>query len=592
MGGALVGLDCTGPVTVAVLRCEDGRVVAVLGEDGSPLASGVFAAADGTVIAGRAGVDAAVSTQGRYVAIPALQLAVSSDGAVDGHAAVDLVAASLRLVRARASTLAGGAVTRTALVVPAVWGPQRRNALRSAAWRAGFTDIELVTDTTAMISRHPANDRDATLVLVYRVLGSWCEAAVLRAGGQGWTSLGAVEADLSDDQPVAEQMVATITRALHAADVPAHQISVVYGQATPAQLTGITAGLRGLGVQARVRANAETDTAHAALAIAYGQTLSAPAPVRVAPHAVQIGVGLVAAPVLLWLLLHSGTLQVPSGSLPDTYRAPLYLYTVWPTWAMVAILALHGSVGIVLLRADLRLPAAATAADEGELRRLLARGLRLAAAVGVGVGLFTAMQGAITYPMAPLWLLLLVALAPVLLAATALGVITLLIQHGRLAARDWQLWLRFPATATVLTAAGLIAIETYLYQTATDYSYLYYPQPPQRLARLGFIAVCLAVSAVLIRRITHQVIMSPVIITVALFIFDYTTVMITVGVLLAAVLAWWLTRISPASRSAPVLASRRSSTPPTVGDSTGDGRPGRITAPTIDHSRATGQPDI
>ena len=561
MGGALVGLDCTSPVTAAVLRREDGRVVAVLSEDGSPLASGVFAAADGALIAGRAGVDAAVSTQGRYVPIPVLQLAASSDGAVDGHSAIDLVAASLRLVRARASTLAGTAVTRAALVVPVVWGPQRRSGLRSAAWRAGFTDIELITDTAAMISRHAADSRDASIGLVYRVLGSWCEAAVLRHGSQGWTSVSAVEAVLSDDQPIAEQTLATITRALHAADVPAPQISIVCGQAAPAQLTGITAGLRGLGVQAPVRASADTDTAHAALAIAYGQTPSTPAPVRVAPHAVQIGVGLVAAPVLLWLLLHSGTLQVPSGSLPDTYRAPLYLYTVWPTWAMVAILALHGSVGIVLLRADLR-HRAATAADEGELRRLLARGLRLAAVVGVGAGLLTAIQGAITYPMAPLWLLLLVALAPVLLAATALGVITLLIQHGRLASCDWQLWLRFPATATVLTAAGLIAIEIYLYQTATDYSYLYYPQLPLRLARLGFIAVCLAVSAVLIRRITYQVIMSPVIITVALFIFDYTTIMITVGVLLTAVLAWWLSRISPASRSAPVTASSRSSTPP------------------------------
>ena len=546
MGGALVGLDCTGAVTVGVLRCGDGRVVAILGEDGSPLASGVFAAADGALIAGRSGVQAAVSTPGRYVAIPALHLAASSDGAVDGHAAIDLVAAGLRLIRARATTLAGGNVARAALVVPVVWGPQRRSALRSAAWRGGFTDIELIGDTTAMISRHAADSRDAALGLVYRVLGSWCEAAVLRADGQEWTNVSAVEADLCEDQPLPEQMVTTIARALQAADVPAQQISIVYGQAAPTQLTGIAAGLRSLGVQAPVRASADTDTAHAALAIAYGEPPAAPARVRVAPHAVQIGVGLVAAPVLLWLLLHSGTLRVPSGSLPDTYRAPLYLYTVWPTWAMVAVLTLHGSVGTVLLRADLRLHAAV---GEGEARRRLARGLRLAAVVGVGAGLLTAMQGAVTYPMAPLWLLLLVALAPVLLAAAALGVITVLIQHGRLSAGDWQLWLRFPATATVLTAAGLTMIEVYLYQTATDYSYLYYPQLPQRLARLGFIAVCLAISAVLVRRITYQVLISPVIIALALFSFDYTTIMITVGVLLAAVLAWWLSRISPASRS-------------------------------------------
>ena len=564
MGDALVGLDCTGTTMAAVLCCEDGRVVPVLDQDGSPLGSGVFVAADGAVLAGRAGVSAAASAAGNYVPIPVMQLAVSSDGGVDGHAATDLVAASLRLVRARASTLAGAAVTRAALVVPVVWGPQRRRGLRSAAWRAGFTDIELITDATAMISRHAAACPDASIGLVYRVLGLWCEAAVLRRRSEGWVSVSAVEADLLEPEPVVEQLLATIGRALHAADLPAEQVSIVCGHAPPTQLSHITAGLRDLGVRAAVRVSAEGDTARTAAALAYGQAQSTPVRVGMAARTAQIGVSLSAAPILLWLLLHSGTLRVPSGSLPDTYRAPLFLYTMWPTWAMVALLTLHGAAGIVLLRAEGSHHGGV--AGERERRRRLARGLRLAAAAGVGVGVITAMQGAATYPMAPLWLLLLVAVAPVLAVGTVLGVIALLIQHGHVAAHDWQRWLHFPATATVLGAVGLIAIETYLYQTATNDSYLYYPQLPVRVARLGFIAVCLAISAVLIRRSIYQVIASPVLITVALISFDYTNIMITIGVLLVCMLVWWISRISPAARPAAPGAPARSLTPAATGD--------------------------
>ncbi|MET7403112.1 hypothetical protein ABZS66_57505 [Dactylosporangium sp. NPDC005572] len=64
--------------------------------------------------------------------------------------AVELLAAVLRMVRVEALGAVGGAPAQVRAVVPASWGPRRRNVLRSAFDRAGFGAPALVDVATAV----------------------------------------------------------------------------------------------------------------------------------------------------------------------------------------------------------------------------------------------------------------------------------------------------------------------------------------------------------------------------------------------------------------------------------------------------------
>jgi hypothetical protein len=547
-----IGVDCTGPVTVAVLRERDGHVEPVLFDGAPHLPSGVFVAADGTVLTGASAVDAQVFAPQQLVAVPLRLLTAATTPGQSGAAAEpeDLVAALLRHVRDAAARAAGGEVSDAVLVVPPAWGPQRRTRLRQAAYRAGLTRVEFVDATVAIAARleasgQPVLPREQPIV-VYRLLGSLAEATVLRRAVAAWTQLSTLDAEVpaADPDAAATAIADLVARALTAAgDVAAGDVGAVVGQAPATHHPAIAAALREAGIGAPVRSVSDFDPVYGALRLGSAQPVSARR--RLARHAAAIGVPLAGALALLWLLLHTGVYRPGIGSLLASYQPPPYLYTLWPAWGMVAVLALVAAVGVVLFAADRRarrLPADAETAR----RKHLARGLRVAAAAGVVAGFVTAMLGVATYPMVPVWFWLAWTTLPVLLLAGVLVVIALLVLHGYLSAIRWQIWLAFPTTAVVLMSAGLLTIHAYLLTNASNYVGVYGPRLPE-VDRLGAIAVGLAVLPLLIRRFTYQVIVSPLAIGVVMFTHSYTNTAVVIGVLLAAIVVWWLVRIRPAA---------------------------------------------
>ena len=545
-----VGVDCTGPVTVAVLRDRDGRVEPVLFDGAPHLPSGVFVSADGTVLTGTNAVDAQVSAPQRVVAVPLRLLSASTTPGQSGPGVQpeELVAAPLRRVRDAAARAAGGEVSDAVLVVPPAWGPQRRTRLRQAAYRAGLTSVEMVDAATAIAahldaSGHPSLPREKPVV-VYRLLGDLVEATALRATATTWTQLSTLDTELvgTDPDTVAATVADLVARVLHAGEVEPSEVAVVVALAPLTHQPAIAARLRETGISAAVRSVSDFDAAYGALRLGAAQPVSARR--RLARHAAAIGVPLAGAVALLWLLLHTGVYRPGVGSVLSGFQPPPYLYTLWPAWGMVAVLALLAAVAVVLFAADRRgrrLPADAETAR----RKQLARGLRVAAATGVVAGFVTAMLGVATYPMVPVWFWLAWTTLPVLILAGALVVLALLVLHGYLSAIRWQIWLTFPTTATVLMTAGLLTIHAYLLTNTSNYVLEYGPRLPE-VDRLGAIAVSLAVLPLLIRRFTYQVIVSPVAIGAVMFTHSYTNTAVVIGVLLAAIIVWWLVRIRPA----------------------------------------------
>jgi Hsp70 protein len=547
---ARVGVDATGPVTVAVLRDRDGRIEPVLFDGTTHLPSVVVVADDGTVLTGTRAVDAQTIAR-RVVTVPLRLLSASTDSDDAGRdlSSEDLVAALLRQVRDGAVRSAGGEVSDAVLVVAPAWGPQRRTRLRLAAYRAGLTSVETVNAATAIlthldVSGQPALPREKPVV-VYRLLGDVAEATVLRATATTWTQLSTLDTDVAGTEPdtVAAAVADLVARALHAAEVEAVDVAAVVGQVPSTYQPPIAARLRAAGIGAAVRSVTEVDAAYGALRLGRAQPVSARR--RLARHAAAIGVPLAGALALLWLLLHTGVYRPGVGTVVTSDQPPPYLYTMWPAWGMVAVLALHAAVAVALYGADRRRRRLPADAEPGR-RKQLSRGLRIAAASGVVAGFVTAMLAVATYSVVPVWFWLAWTTLPVLILAGILVVIALLIQHGYLSAIRWQIWLAFPIPATVLMTAGLLTIHVYLLTNASNYILQYGPRLPE-VDRLGGIAVGLAVLPLLIRRFTYQLIVSPVVVGVVMFTHSYTNTAVVIGVLLIAIIAWWLTRIRPAS---------------------------------------------
>jgi hypothetical protein len=144
------------------------------------------------------------------------------------------------------------------------------------------------------------------------------------------------------------------------------------------------------------------------------------------------------------------------------------------------------------------------------------------------------------------WYFLLWATGPALILAGIAVLIALLVEHGFTSATRWQIWLRFPNTTTVLMVAGLIAIQVYLYTTASRSSLRFYPGLPDGVDQLGTIATGLAVLPLVLRYLERQVIASPLVIGIVIWTHSYTNMTVVIGILLAAIIGWWLLRIRPA----------------------------------------------
>jgi hypothetical protein len=265
---------------------------------------------------------------------------------------------------------------------------------------------------------------------------------------------------------------------------------------------------------------------------------------------VAVALPLPGALALTYFLLQTGVYRADFNAL-SRYPPPPYLYTLWPAWSMVALLVFVGSVAIVLARADQRV---ANPDDQTESTRRahLARGIRISAAAAVAGGLVIAMLGTISYQLVPTWYFLLWATVPALILAATAALIATLIHKGHPPARRWQFWLRLPNTTTVLAIAGLLTIHAYLYTNLVPSWYLHHPRLPNGIDQLGTIATALAILPLILRRPDHQILVSPVVVGIVIWTHDYANTTLVIGILVAAITLWWITRIRPAAaRSGP-----------------------------------------
>jgi hypothetical protein len=547
-----LGVDCTGSTTVAVLRHRDGRVEHLRFDDAAELPSGVYQSDNGQLLTGRAALDASIHDPTRYIAVP-LDLLTTAPPADDTSRPATIVATLLGRVRQQATQAAGAPVVNATVVVPSGWGPQRRTRLRDAAHRAGLTDITIVDAATALAHHHAAQATPGQhRILVLRLTGPDTEATILTPNNRGFDILATISKDNTPDVDALADQAATITtQVLTAAELTSTAITTTVLVAPTTRVAAIAAGLQQLGVTTHTRTAANADTVLGALAAATGQATSTPRRLPQARHAVAIAVPLPGAAALLWLLLH--TAVYPYTMLAQQLAAPTnHILTLWPAWSMTSVLVFAGAIATVLRGADQELRQPTGNAETGR-RNLLTGGLRVAAGATVTIGILTAMLGATTYPTIPLTELVFWAVGPAVLLAAVAILIAALIRDGHTSALRWQIWLRLPNTTAVLATAGLLLVQADLYLRQywpigrADLPLGADPAAPTGLDRLGAIAIALAILPLLIRRTQHQVLVSPVVITLVLLTQTYTNTNLLIGALLVAMSLWWITRIRPAA---------------------------------------------
>jgi hypothetical protein len=554
MGAVEVSLDCSGLVTVAVLRHRDGHVEHLRFDGAAELPSGVYRGDDGEFLTGRAALDASIGDPARYVALP-MNLLAADAAPGDAARSAAMVAALLGRVREQATRAAGMPVVRGVVVVPPKWGPVRRTLLREAAHRAGLTDIEIVDAATTLARRHAGLAKPGEEhILVLRLAGDEADATILTPGDEGFETLASIhDADIaaSDGSALTEHAAALVTKALDAAELTSSTIITTTVLLAPAgRIAAVAAGLRQLGITAKTYTAADADTALGALAAVNGQqTLTTSRPLRQARHAVAAAIPLPGAVALLWLLLHTAILPLSQLAEQISPIPADHALTLWPAWSMPAVLVYIGAIAIVLRSADQRWRRA-SGDTEAERRTILARGLRVTAAAAVGAGVLVAMLGVTTYPTMPVGQLLLWSAGPAVILAGIAVVLASLIRDGHTSALRWQIWLRMPNLTVALATIGLMLIHVDLYARQnwpTVLANLSIGRNPTGLDRLGAIAVALAILPLLLRRTQQQVLVSPLVIAVIVLTHSYTTSGFVIGALLLAIGLWWITRIRPAA---------------------------------------------
>ncbi|WP_238015026.1 Hsp70 family protein [Dactylosporangium sp. AC04546] len=194
--GATLSVDLGASRVKAVFAGGDGVVRPLRQPDGRAwLEPGVMVEPDGTVLAGADGQERLGSSPGGWVPNPLAWLS-AGDIEVNGVKvpAVELLAAVLRMVRAEAIGVVGGAPVEVRAVVPASWGPRRRNALRAAVDRAGFGAPVLVDVATAVAWHLVAGGVSLSVgeCVVVCDVGAGFEASVVCRTGAGFEVLSAI----------------------------------------------------------------------------------------------------------------------------------------------------------------------------------------------------------------------------------------------------------------------------------------------------------------------------------------------------------------------------------------------------------------
>jgi Ethanolamine utilization protein EutJ (predicted chaperonin) len=147
--GFAIGVDLGTSNTVAVVRWPDGRTRPLL-VDGAPIMpSGVYIDENGRLHVGRDAYRLAGLDPSRFEPNPKRRIDEPTVLLGDREVAtVDLLAAILAAV-ARAAVEAVGFLPSAVLTYPAAWGSRRRDALATAARRAGWPPVMLVPEPVA-----------------------------------------------------------------------------------------------------------------------------------------------------------------------------------------------------------------------------------------------------------------------------------------------------------------------------------------------------------------------------------------------------------------------------------------------------------
>jgi molecular chaperone DnaK (HSP70) len=180
--------------TVALIRSADGRIRQLLFDASPLLASAVYAERDGTLYAGRDAVRAARLDPTRYEPNPKRRI---DDRDVllgtRAYPVVELIAATLRLVRDETVRTVGQIPGRVVLTHPASWGSVRRGVLVGACLRAGLSDPVLVAEpvgaATYFAGLPETRLAPGQAVVVYDLGAGTFDASVVRWTGAGFETL-------------------------------------------------------------------------------------------------------------------------------------------------------------------------------------------------------------------------------------------------------------------------------------------------------------------------------------------------------------------------------------------------------------------
>jgi len=180
--------------TVALIRSADGRVRQLLFDASPLLASAVYADRDGRLCAGRDAVRTARLDPTRYEPHPKRR--IDDRDVLLGmrtYPVVELIAATLRLVRDEAVRTVGHVPGRVVLTHPASWGPVRRGVLAGACQRAGLPDPVLVAEPVAAATYFAGLPETRLVpgraVVVYDLGAGTFDASVVRWTGSGFETL-------------------------------------------------------------------------------------------------------------------------------------------------------------------------------------------------------------------------------------------------------------------------------------------------------------------------------------------------------------------------------------------------------------------